>query len=250
NTNINFEAFTVTLKDLTKTIGKAYASGQLAGVALTGGITSTITTAGTGTAMSALHGAAATNATMAALGGGTVASGGLGMAGGAIIAKGLVFAPALAFGGILLNSKAGEALEDARKYRDQVDKAVSNMDEASVYWVKLEKLLGIMNNNLKETHACLDGIYVKMYKTVCIDKHVDCATMSLDEKKLFWAGLTLAKICEAQLRKEFIKETSSDSVDVKNLVEEKDVLETSYRNPNIVKLPNGAQWPKIVEDII
>ena len=47
-------------------------------------------TAGTGTAISSLSGAAATNATLAWLGGGTLASGGGGMAAGAFVLGGVV----------------------------------------------------------------------------------------------------------------------------------------------------------------
>ncbi|MGW4806488.1 helix-turn-helix domain-containing protein [Kitasatospora sp. NPDC004272] len=53
-------------------------------------------TASTGTAITALYGAAATNATLAVLGGGTLAAGGAGMAGGVLLLAGIVAAPAVA----------------------------------------------------------------------------------------------------------------------------------------------------------
>ena len=54
--------------------------------------------AGTGTAIGSLSGAAATNATLAFYGGGTVASGGLGMAGGAAVVGGVVTVVAVGIG--------------------------------------------------------------------------------------------------------------------------------------------------------
>ncbi|CAG0924267.1 unnamed protein product, partial [Notodromas monacha] len=58
-----------------------------------------LASASTGTAISGLSGVAATNATLAWLGGGSLASGGFGMAGGMIALGGIVAGPALAIGG-------------------------------------------------------------------------------------------------------------------------------------------------------
>lgn len=86
-----------------------------------------LASASTGTAISGLSGVAATNATLAWLGGGSIASGGFGMAGGMIALGGIVAGPALAIGGFMLASKAEEALTKAVKYSAQVDKAVSEI---------------------------------------------------------------------------------------------------------------------------
>ena len=71
----------------------ASTSGTLAGTCAAIGVPALVAqfaTAGTGTAISSLSGAAATNATLAWLGGGTVASGGFGVAGGAVVLGGIV----------------------------------------------------------------------------------------------------------------------------------------------------------------
>ena len=70
-----------------KSLGKiaAKGAGVVVAPALTSSIVATVGTASTGTAISSLSGVAATNATLAWLGGGTLAAGGLGMAGGAIV---------------------------------------------------------------------------------------------------------------------------------------------------------------------
>lgn len=59
--------------------------GGLGTPAAVSGLVATFGTAGTGTAISSLSGAAAANATLAWLGGGTLVAGGLGIAGGAIV---------------------------------------------------------------------------------------------------------------------------------------------------------------------
>ena len=78
--------------------------------------------ASTGTAISALGGAAATNATLAWLGGGAIAAGGGGIAAGTAVLGGLVAAPALLVTGFFLGSKAETALNDARANRDKARK--------------------------------------------------------------------------------------------------------------------------------
>lgn len=84
-------------------------------------------TAGTGVAISGLSGAAATNATLAWLGGGTLASGGFGITGGMVALGGIALAPLLAIGGFWLAGKAEEALTKAREYEAKVDVAVEDI---------------------------------------------------------------------------------------------------------------------------
>ena len=69
--------------------------------------------ASTGTAISALSGAAATNATLAFFGGGSLAAGGLGMAGGTAVLGGLVAGPALLVMGLVAGKAAKKGLEKA-----------------------------------------------------------------------------------------------------------------------------------------
>ncbi|MDD2729035.1 hypothetical protein [Malikia sp.] len=78
-----------------------------------------LATAGTGTAISSLSGVAATNATLAWLGGGTLAAGGGGMALGTMVLGGIVAGPALAIFGHILGNKGEEALNNARSNMEQ-----------------------------------------------------------------------------------------------------------------------------------
>lgn len=103
---------------------QSVAAGSFAGVAAAGGSylgVGALATASTGTAISGLSGVAATNATLAWLGGGSLASGGFGMAGGTLVLGGLVVGPLLAIGGSVFAYKAAEAK----------DKAYSNYSKVS-----------------------------------------------------------------------------------------------------------------------
>ncbi|RSK28803.1 hypothetical protein EJF36_19050 [Bacillus sp. HMF5848] len=108
----------------------ALGSGALAGVASYGGAMM-FATASTGTAISSLTGVAATNATLAWFGGGSLAAGGLGMAGGAAVLGGLVAGPVLAVGGMIMAAKSRENLAQAKKHKAEARHAAEEMRTAA-----------------------------------------------------------------------------------------------------------------------
>lgn len=126
------------------TLVGAGASSAAAGFAVYGGVMA-FAAASTGTPIAALSGAAAYNATMAAIGGGSLAAGGWGMAGGAMVLGGAVVAPILAIAGWAYNSHAEKALENAQKTRSEVDSAIKKMSLAS--------------DNLNKTQQYVTAIY-------------------------------------------------------------------------------------------
>ena len=87
-----------------------------------------LASAGTGTAISALSGVAATNATLAWLGGGTLAAGGMGVAGGTMVLGAMVAGPALLIFGSVLGAKASKKLSEAR----------ANMEKAETFEVEVD----------------------------------------------------------------------------------------------------------------
>ena len=97
-------------------VGSAAAYGTFVAVASFG-------TASTGAAISGLSGVAAANATLAVLGGGTLAAGGAGVAGGTMVLAGIVAAPAV----ILF---AGGLLWMAKRNRKQQQEFAAKLDEA------------------------------------------------------------------------------------------------------------------------
>jgi len=132
------------------------AAGTAGGFAAAGATTSAVMalgTASTGTAISTLSGVAATNATLAALGGGSLAAGGGGMALGSTILGGATLGVGLLVGGIIFNvtglklsDKADEAYHQAEKTKQEVDKIVSYLTDLSSaameYTERLESLDG------------------------------------------------------------------------------------------------------------
>ncbi len=111
-------------------------SGAVAGSAIGGvlvaygayaGVGMLASTAG-GVAIAELSGVAATNATLAWLGGGALSVGGFGMVGGMAVLGGLIAGPALAILGAFSASKMEEKLENAKAYCSQAEAAVKKAD--------------------------------------------------------------------------------------------------------------------------
>lgn len=126
----NVKEFVLQSLEIEKGIGTGAVTGAVTGaLAALGayGSVGMLATASTGTAIGTLSGAAATNATLAWLGGGALAAGGFGMAGGMVALGGIVLGPALAVGGFLMASKAEEAVTKAREYEAQVDVAIEEI---------------------------------------------------------------------------------------------------------------------------
>ncbi|PSB57726.1 hypothetical protein [Chamaesiphon polymorphus] len=120
-------------------LGAASAAGQ-GTVALVG----LFGTASTGTAIGGLSGAAAWNATLAWLGGGSLATGGGGgMALGSIVLGGIAIAPALMVGGFVLGGQGEKALTKAHRYSAEANTEIAKIDA-------VEDLLEQVQNRIRE----------------------------------------------------------------------------------------------------
>lgn len=131
------EAYAYSAVGVLGSIAGAGAGGVAAGFAVYGGVM-TFAAASTGTAISSLAGVAATNATLAAIGGGSLAAGGLGIAGGTAILGAAVAAPILAIAGWAYDSHGEKALQNAKQASIEADNAVRKLEAASASLAKTE----------------------------------------------------------------------------------------------------------------
>lgn len=166
-------------------------AGALAGFATYGGIM-TLGTASTGAAISGLSGVAATNATLAALGGGSLAAGGGGMALGAQILGGAVAAPVLAVGGLLMNAKGNDSLDKARQVEEEVEDAIDIMQEIRRFQKRLQKYSNKLNKQIQlllETY----NRYVTFLEYIVINE-TDYNKYSMKDKEIVNINIKIVSV--------------------------------------------------------
>ncbi|MDQ6962165.1 MAG: hypothetical protein Q9M28_06490 [Mariprofundaceae bacterium] len=112
--------------EITSGIAKGLQSGALTAFGAYGSV-GMLASASTGTAISTLGGAAATNATLAWLGGGSLAAGGGGMALGTAVLSGVAAGPLIAVAGFVMDSKAEGNLTEACEYESDLDIKIEKM---------------------------------------------------------------------------------------------------------------------------
>jgi hypothetical protein len=123
--------------------GKGLVAGSLGGSMAAFGAysgTTLLASASTGTAISSLSGAAASNATLAWLGGGSLASGGMGMAGGTAVLGVVAAGPALAVMGFMVGAKGEKSLNDALTNLESAKTAAKELEGAEI---KLKHLIEV-----------------------------------------------------------------------------------------------------------
>jgi hypothetical protein len=124
-----------------------------------------LATASTGAAISGLSGAAAESATLAWLGGGTLASGGGGVAAGAAVMTGVAVAPAALIGGITLAIQGDKALTQAKQHEADVATAGEQMLFHQGLFVQLSRrcaemrdVLDRLDTRARKSLARLEGL--------------------------------------------------------------------------------------------
>jgi uncharacterized membrane-anchored protein YhcB (DUF1043 family) len=132
------------------------------------GTVGTLATASTGTAIASLSGAAATNATLAWLGGGSLAAGGFGIAGGTAVLGGLIAGPAIAMAGFAMDSKAEKNLTKAIEFEKEVDEKIEKILESIEEYHIIEKYI----EESKEVLENLVSRYQYIYENLLNEREI------------------------------------------------------------------------------
>lgn len=178
----------------------ALGSGALAGFGAFGGA-GMLATASTGTAIGSLSGVAATNATLAWFGGGSLAAGGLGMAGGIAVLGGIVAGPVIAVAGGMMAAKAETAKNEARSNLDKARAAVEEMKTAEVVVSEIKTRVTEFINILKPLNDDFEDLIDKLEDIV--DKSNDYSTYNEFDKKIVLITISVAQtiknICDVAI---------------------------------------------------
>ena len=154
--------------------------------------------ASTGTAISSLSGAAATNATLAFFGGGSLATGGLGIAGGTAVLGGLVAGPALAIMGLIVGAKASKAKDEARSNYAKAEQFADEAELASELCYSIARRASMFSSLLKS----LDMRFVPLISdmdSIIRQKGVDFKNYSKEQQETIAACASLAGAIKAIL---------------------------------------------------
>lgn len=166
----------------------------------------TFATASTGTAIASLSGVAASNATLAFFGGGSLAAGGLGMAGGTAVLGGLVAGPALLVMGIITSAKAGKSLQDAYANEAKANEICEELQTASEQCIAIRRRSYMFYSLLAKLDANLYPLNEAM-KSIISEEGIDYSLYSMESKKTIAALVATVASIKAVLDTTILTET-------------------------------------------
>lgn len=155
-------------------------------------------TASTGTAIASLSGAAASNATLAFFGGGSLAAGGLGMAGGAAVLGGLVAGPALLVMGIITSAKAGKGLQDAYANVAKAEEICAELSVGSDQCIAIRRRSQMYYSLLVRLDSILLPLQYKI-EEIIETEGTDYSQYSADSRKSIAAVVSVVRTIKAVL---------------------------------------------------
>ena len=155
------------------------------------GAAQALAVASTGTAIASLSGAAATNATLAFFGGGSLAAGGLGMAGGAAVLGGLVAGPALLVMGFVVDAAASKKLEQALTNQAEAVRITEELNTGSKQCEAIRRRTNMFYNLLARLDARFLPIIYKM-EDIIKNEGDDYRFYSNDSKKVVASCASIA----------------------------------------------------------
>ena len=193
------------------------------------GATMTFATASTGTAIASLSGAAATNATLAFLGGGSLAAGGLGVAGGTMVLGGLVAAPAMCVLGITMNAAANKNLNNALSNSAEAEKIIEGLNVVCTLCSGV-KQRGQMFLQLLTTLQRKFVELVDSLEAVIRRSGTDYAAYSSEEQNTVMASMAMAKTIKTVLDTPLLTEegcVTDDSAEVYEALSQKYIAKST-----------------------
>lgn len=221
------------------------AVGTAGGFAAAGATTSAVMalgTASTGTAIASLSGVAATNATLAALGGGAIAAGGGGMALGTTILGATTLGVGLLVGGVIFSVTGSKLSDKADEAYSQMKQAEETINKACSYLASLKNTATEYTNALIYVREKYLGSFNYISYSVNQMNRTDWDDFTEQEKKaventVLLVGL-LYKMCQVSLVSKAKNENQMNTINTEKVKESiqhsKEVLKSLNYSANEV----------------
>ncbi len=182
----------------------------------------TFASASTGTAISTLSGAAATNATLAFFGGGSLAAGGYGMVGGMMVLGSMVVGPALMVMGLITGAKSHEKLNQALENKVAADETTEALNTMSFKCSAIRRRTYMFYELLSSLDAYFLPLVWKM-EDIVNKEGTDYRQYSAESKKTIASAASAACSIKAVLDTPILTEDGAltpESEQITNRIEE------------------------------
>ncbi len=203
------------------------AAGTAGGFAASGAATAVVMalgTASTGVPIASLSGAAATNATLAALGGGSLAAGGGGMALGTTVLGAATLGVGLLVGGVIFGITGGKISSDAKKAQKEIEKETLQTEEICNYLLDLQGTANRYGRKLDEVSGMYHEHMEKLKWMVVMQGRADWDWYTEPEKRLVNNTALLVKLlynmCKVELVQKSEEEDAVNTINTTGLEEQ------------------------------
>lgn len=203
------------------------AAGTAGGFAASGAATAVVMalgTASTGVPIASLSGAAATNATLAALGGGSLAAGGGGMAMGTTVLGAATLGVGLLIGGVIFGITGGKISSDAKKAQKEIEKETQQTEEICNYLLDLQGTANRYGRKLDEVGSMYHEHMEKLKWMVVMQERADWDWYTEPEKQLVNNTALLVKLlydmCKVELVQKSEEEDAMNTINTTGLKEQ------------------------------
>lgn len=203
------------------------AAGTAGGFAASGAATAVVMalgTASTGVPIASLSGVAATNATLAALGGGSLAAGGGGMALGTTVLGAATLGVGLLIGGVIFGITGGKISSDAKKAQKEIEKETQQTEEICNYLLDLQGTANRYGRKLDEVDSMYHEHMEKLKWMVVMQGRADWDWYTEPEKQLVNNTTLLVKLlydmCKVELVQKSEEEDAMNTINTTGLKEQ------------------------------
>lgn len=194
-------------------------AGTAGGFAAAGAVSSAVTalgTASTGVAISTLHGAAAANATLAALGGGSIAAGGGGMALGTTVLGISTLGAAILIGGIIFNIAGRKTYQQAKEIETEAEKMEMEINQICDFLSELNEYASTFYDCITKVAAIYEEKLDRMRQIFQERKRIQWGSLSQDNRDLIQNVVLLVGMLYKMCNVNLVVSGAEDAVNVAN----------------------------------